>query len=246
MPKSKTQAKHIEESEYDLSFSEEEKQSGTEDQFHSESEGYDHEEEKQSGTEDQDHSESEGSEHEEEQAVSSPKSKTKSKLTSHDIIDKLEENRAQLGDILNDFKEETVKYRTIEKEYLSSKTKLEKEQQVLLKKLGNTVSTKSKPTKNRDPSTIGGFNKKTHVPTCLRSYLELDDDSMMSRPDVVGLLKTKFEEEGFVDSKSKEIRLSNKLLKKFGHQKGYVFKGNRYQSFLKIIYDNYKKEVLSV
>lgn len=235
MPKSKTQAKHIEESEDDLSFSESE-----EEQVHSSQEQSDHEE---SDHEESDHEESDN---EEEQAASSSKSKTKTKLTSHDIIDKLEEIRSQLVELLDDFKEETTKYRAIEREYLSSKSKLEKEQQALLKKLGKTVSTKSKPTKKRDPSTIGGFNKKTPVPTCLRSYLDLEDDVMMSRPEVVGLLKTKFEEEGFVDSESKEIRLSNKLLKKFGHQKGYVFKGNRYQSFLKVIYDNYKKEVVSV
>ena len=159
----------------------------------------------------------------------------------------IEEVQNNLTEITQEFKEKTTKFKVVEKEYLSNRKELEKKQQALLKKLGKTVCARTKNLKKRDPSTIGGFNKKTQVPTCLSKYLELDEDTqLLSRPEVVALLKNKFEQEGYVDNDTKEIKIPNKLLKKFGHQKGYVFKGNRYQSFLKVIYDNFKKETVNV
>ena len=194
-----------------------------------------------------------GSESEQEEVEPEPepkeqkKSQAKVKLTSHDIIEELEDIHNELSKLSSTFKEETTKFNKLEKEYISKRKELEKLQQSFLKKLSKTVSSRSKPTKKRDPNTIGGFNKKTQVPTCLCTYLELDKDSqMLSRPEVVAILKTKFEEAGYVNSETKEIKVPNKLLKKFGHKKGYVFKGNRYQSFLKVIYDNFKKECVSV
>lgn len=226
MPKSKSQAKYIEEvSEDELSFSESEEGEQQDTQL--------------------DHNSSEESDDEQEQ-VQETSSKKKSKLTSHEIISQLDTIQQSLSNLSSEFKKKTVEFKAVEKQYMTEKTKLEKEQQTLFKKLGKTVSTKSKTVKKRDPTTIGGFNKKSQVPPCLCTYLDIDSDTKLSRPEVVGLLKTKFEEEGFVDNETKEIRVSNKVLKKFGIQKNYVFKGNRYQSFLKLIYDEFKEKPLSV
>ena len=238
MPKSKTISKNtVAASEDELSFSEsEEEHLDTMPHEESDHEGSDHEESNH---------ENSGDESEEEVPEQSTKSKTK--VTSHDIISMLEEVQNELSDLALEFKEKTTKFKVVEKEYLSNRKELEKRQQTLLKKLGKSVSSRTKSVKKRDPNTIGGFNKKTQVPTCICTYLDLEgDNQILSRPEVVALLKARFEEEGYVDSDTKEIKIPNKLLKKFGLPKGYVFKGNRYQSFLKVIYDDFKKQTVSV
>ena len=235
MPKSKTISNSkntVSASEDELSISE------------SEEEHHDTMHHEESGHEESDHEES-GNESEEE--VTEQVTKSKTKITSHDIISMLEEIHNDLTELALEFKDNTTKFKVVEKEYNSNRRELEKRQQTLLKKLGKSVSSRTKTTKKRDPSTIGGFNKKTKVPTCICTYLSLEgDNQILSRPEVVALLKTRFEEEGYVDSDTKEIKIPNKLLKKFGLPKGYVFKGNRYQSFLKVIYDDFKKQPVSV
>ena len=173
--------------------------------------------------------------------------KSNNKVSSHDIISSLDEIHNELLELSQEFKEKTTTFKNIEKVYLLARKDLEKQQQALLKKLGKTINTRSKVSKKRDPSTIGGFNKKTQVPTCICNYLKLDEDNqILSRPEVVALLKTSFEEKKYVNSETKEIIIPNKQLKKFGLPTGYVFKGNRYQSFLKVIYDDFKKQSVSI
>ena len=233
MPKSKTISKNtVSASEDELSLSE------------SEEEHLNTMPHEESDHEVSDHKNS-GDESEEEVPEQSTKSNTK--VTSHDIISMLEDVQNELSDLALEFKEKTTQFKVVEKEYLSNRRELEKRQQTLLKKLGKSVSSRTKSAKKRDPNTIGGFNKKTQVPTCICTYLDLEgDNQILSRPEVVALLKARFEEEGYVDSDTKEIKIPNKLLKKFDLPKGYVFKGNRYQSFLKVIYDDFKKQTVSV
>lgn len=237
MPKTKTIPKNtVSDSEDDLSFSESEEE-------HIDTMGHEESDHENSGSESEHEKSVDGSD--EEAPEQSTKSKTK--MTSHDIISMLEEVHNNISDLALEFKDKNTQFKLVEKEYLSNRRELEKRQQTLLKKLGKSVSNRAKSVKKRDPSTIGGFNKKTQVPTCICTYLNLEgDNQILSRPEVVALLKTKFETEGYVDSESKEIRIPNKLLKRFGLHKGYVFKGNRYQSFLKVIYDNFKQQTVNV
>ena len=238
MPKSKTISKNnVSASEDELSFSESEEEHN--DTMHHEESNHE-----ESDHEESDHEES-GNESEED--VTEQVTNSNTKVTSHDIISMLEKVQNDLTDLALEFKDKTTKFKAVEKEYILNRRELEKRQQTLLKKLGKSVSSRTKTAKKRDPSTIGGFNKKTQVPICICTYLSLEgDNQILSRPEVVALLKAKFEEEGYVDSNTKEINIPNKLLKKFSLPKGYVFKGNRYQSFLKVIYDNFKKETVSV
>lgn len=239
MPKSKANSKsHVSESEDNLSFSESENEHHDTVQTHN----VDNSESSNTESDNEDVIHEAVNESENEEKVT----KSKGKVTTHDIINMLEKVHNQLNELGSEFKEKTQVFKNLEKEYLNTKKELDKRQQILLKRLGRTISVRTKSAKKRDPNTIGGFNKRTQVPTSICSYLNLDEDSqILSRPEVVALLKTKFEEEGHVDSETKEIKIPNKQLKKFGIPKNYVFKGNRYQSFLKLIYDNFKGQTMN-
>jgi hypothetical protein len=119
--------------------------------------------------------------------------------------------------------------------------KLFKEQTHIINKLAKSSGKQRQDNPNKEPS---GINKPNVVPKCIREYLSLGDDELKSRPELVKLLKEKFEEKGFINSETKLITLDKATLKKFGLPKDYEpFKGNKYASFLKVLYDNEKETV---
>lgn len=169
-----------------------------------------------------------------------PVSETHTKAPSNgpEIMSMLDNINKQMTLLEEEYKEKHDAFKKYESEYNKQKKALIQKQESNLKRITKYIKAPSKP---RAPGTVGGFNKPTPVPKVLCKYLELESDVLKSRPEVIQLLREKFDKEGYVDSKTKEIKLPNKLLSKFGHKNNYVFKGNRYTSFVKPIYDSEKE-----
>jgi hypothetical protein len=241
MPKSKVSKKNvISDEEIELSDSEAEETvelSGAEESGAEESGA------EESGAEESGAEESEVEEESDEEGDEVKETQTVSKTSNSNsaLIEALDNVNNSIEKLDLEFKLKFDKFKKYESTYNKTRKGLIRKQESAMKKISKQLmNVKARKKVNRDPSTIGGFNKVAPVPKVFQEYLGLEKSVEMTRPQVVQLLKAKFEEAGYVDSETKEIRVSNKVLKKFGFPKDYVFKGNRYQSFLKVVYDNEK------
>ena len=94
-----------------------------------------------------------------------------------------------------------------------------------------------KTRKHTENTGKSGFNKPSPVPQAFRSYLDLDDDVEMTRPQLVKALNLKFTEDGFKNEG--QVCLSNKKVAKiFGVSKDHTFHAKDFHKFIKPYYPN--------
>lgn len=91
---------------------------------------------------------------------------------------------------------------------------------------------KRKHTENTGKS---GFNKPTPVPKPFIKYLELEDETEMTRPQLVKQLNAKFTEDGF-KNESEICFSSKKIAKIFSVEKDYTFHAKDFHKFLATYY----------
>ena len=85
------------------------------------------------------------------------------------------------------------------------------------------------------------------VPLKLRKYLGIDDDALLTRPQVYSKLNTKLKEQGFKnpDNGKETIISKTKDAKALGVPKGFTFTIQEGQTFLKKFYDEEKEQIAS-
>lgn len=156
-------------------------------------------------------------------------------LTSIDIrneINLLRENINKLDleqdDLINEIFDKTKKIK-------SEKKKLNRSISNLDKKLTNIIEKEklqaTKEKRKRKGPNNGGFNKKSQVPKTLRVYLNLEEDKLTTRPELIHLFNEKIKKDGFRDGK-KIILKNKKVAKLFGKKKNYVIEFSKLQTFI--------------
>ena len=88
-----------------------------------------------------------------------------------------------------------------------------------------------KPRKKTENSGKSGFNKPSPVPEKLRKYLDLEEGTELTRPQILKMLNAKFQADGFKEDGCTVIS-SSKAAKKLGVSKGHTIKSNEYHKFI--------------
>lgn len=172
----------------------------------------------------------------------------KKTLTSVDILETyntLKEDYEELVSSFRDKEKQLEKQLEHEKkDFLSDEKKMLKELNSLLKKLTKKLPGEVGKRKKKAGNKNGGFNKEIPVPKKLCKYLELDEDTLMSRPKVTKLLNAKFKEAGFkmTDGSKKTVISDGKVAKKLGCKKNFEIEWNKFQSFLATFYNEEKQK----
>jgi len=94
-----------------------------------------------------------------------------------------------------------------------------------------------KPRKHTENTGKSGFNKPTIVPKPFRKYLDLEDDTEMTRPQLVKVLNLKFQEDGFKENGHVCIS-DKKVAKMLGINKDHTFQAKDYHKFIATIYNS--------
>lgn len=167
----------------------------------------------------------------------------KKKVVSMDNFTSLVELFTNLQELDSSFSDIEKEFEKTRRDYVSDRKRVVKEMQQLFKKLNKSLPTElNKKKTKRSGGNSGGFTKKLPVPEKLRAYLELDDDVEMTRPQVMSMLNTKFNEAGFRDGKVVTIS-SSKVAKALGCKKNHTIEFAQFQTFLKKFYDEEKSHV---
>jgi hypothetical protein len=197
------------------------KESKSKESENEESEDSENEESENEDSENEESEESEKSENEE-------KDKSKKSVKEKKVRKTKEENINELTQLIVDFKKNESEYKLIQENF----HKNEKARSEIGKQLSRIVSLLQKS--KREGNNTSGF-KETPVPPKLIKYLSLDNDVLMSRPKLGGLLYQKFKSENLTNGQN--ITLDKNTAKIFGKEKDYEFNFKQIQTFLKEIYD---------
>jgi len=100
----------------------------------------------------------------------------------------------------------------------------------------SSTKKKRKATENTGKS---GFNKPTPVPSAFVKYLDLEEETEMTRPQLVKLLNQKFTEDGFKNDGDVCIS-SKKVAKMIGVEKDHTFHAKDYHKFIATFYNSAK------
>ena len=178
--------------------------------------------------------------------ASTPKNDVKHKLTAEDLLSEVtllqETIDTETTQHLNDVKEHDSKQR----QYYTELKRNQKKMSSYLEKLPKLLAKELKCKKKRKTNTggkKGGILKEAVVPLKLRKYLEIDEDTLLNRPQLFSLLNNKFKEQGFKDPDNGKITIISKTkdAKALGVSKGYTFNIQQGQTFLKRFYDEEKQ-----
>lgn len=124
------------------------------------------------------------------------------------------------------------------KDFYKTFNKFVKSQEVFMSKIikmHNKSGTKKKR-KNTENTGKSGFNKPAKLPKAFSKYLNLDEDTEMTRPQLVKQLNKKFMDDGF--KKDREICISNKKISKIlGVDKDHKFHAKDYHKFIASYYN---------
>jgi hypothetical protein len=186
-----------------------------------------------------------GSGSEEETNQSEDKKKQK-KLTAHELYNEISQRFSIVVKADEAFVEKEKEFEREQKEFNSSRKKIMREIDGLLKRFEKAftseVGKKKKPRKTENAGK-GGFNKQTDVPELLRKYIGLDEDDKKSRPEVTKLLNEKFKEAGLMktkkDDNDKEIKvivLDKATAKKLKRSDGDEIRNKDIQTFIAQFY----------
>lgn len=139
----------------------------------------------------------------------------------------------------NEFKTEIDKASM--KDFYKIFNKFLKSQEVFMNKLVKVhhKSSTKKKRKNTENTGKSGFNKPTKIPKEFSKYLDLDEDTELTRPQLVKQLNKKFTEDNFKNDG--EICISSKKISKiFGVDKDHTFYAKDYHKFIASYYNKEK------
>ena len=169
--------------------------------------------------------------HDETPIVEKPKEK-KQKLTFEEYV---EQHQLEFDKFKTYFDEVSMK------DFNKGFNKFFKAQEVFMSKLVK-IHQKSSTRKKRIPTANtgkSGFNKPSPVPKAFLKYLSLEDDTEMTRPQLVKMLNKKFIDDGF--KKESQVCISDKkVAKMFDVEKNYNFHAKDYHKFIATYYNNAK------
>ena len=136
----------------------------------------------------------------------------------------------------NKFKSELEKANV--KDFYKYFTKFVKNEEAFIGKLVKLHEKTGRKTKRKHTENTGksGFNKPSPVPSAFLKYLDLDEDTEMTRPQLVKLLNVKFTNDGLKNDG--EICFSNKkIAKMFSVDKDHTFHAKDYHKFIASYYN---------
>ena len=169
----------------------------------------------------------------------------KAKQTCVELFEEFTNTITALETLDSAFFEKEKQFEKDKKEYYSQRKSIIKTQEQELKKFSKSFKhdiarvTKTRKTGN---SGKGGFNKPIPVPKTLRIYLGIDEDTLMTRPQVTKLLNEKFKVEGFrSEENAKTLVISNKKAAKIlGCELNHKIAFNEFQGFIAKFYNDEK------
>jgi len=182
----------------------------------------------------------------EEETTQTEDKKKQKKLTAHELYNEISQRFTIIVKADETFVEKEKEFEREQKEFNSSRKKIMREIDGLLKRFEKAftseVGKKKKPRKTENAGK-GGFNKQTDVPELLRKYIGIDDDDKKSRPEVTKLLNAKFSEAGLMktkkDDNNKEIKviiLDKATAKKLKRSEGDEIRNKDIQTFIAQFY----------
>lgn len=139
----------------------------------------------------------------------------------------------------NDFKSEMDEISM--KDFYKTFNKFVKSQEVFMSKIikMQKKSGTKKKRKNAENTGKSGFNKPTKLPKAFSKYLDIDEDTEMTRPQLVKQLNKKFAEDGFKNDG--EICISSKKISKIlDVDKDHTFHAKDYHKFIASYYNKEK------
>jgi len=172
----------------------------------------------------------------------------KSKQSSIELFEEYSKTITAIESLDSAFYEKEKLFEKEKKEYYAQKKILIKlhdhELNKFSKSFKHDIIRASKPRKTGN-SGKGGFNKEIIVPKKLRTYLELADDKLMSRPQITKLLNEKFKAEGFrSEENAKVLIISNKKSAKIlGCPVNHTIAFNEFQGFIAKFYNDEKQAI---
>jgi hypothetical protein len=161
----------------------------------------------------------------------SPKEITTEKKTKLSFEDFVAQHMAEFEKFKTEFDGVPMKdfYKTFSKFLKSQESFMGR-----LVKLHQKSGTKKKR-KHTENTGKSGFNKPTPVPEPFIKYLELEDETEMTRPQLVKLLNAKFSKDGY-KNESEICFSSKKIAKIFGVDKDHTFHAKDFHKFLATYY----------
>ena len=172
----------------------------------------------------------------------------KVKLDINEIFEELEALRLNQRHQFLAYMEKKKEFDKYEKEFYLSNSRACKEIDNSEKKFKKSLkieSNKHIKVRKTGNSGQGGFNKLIIVPSRIREYLNITEDTLLSRPQVTKRLNAKFIEDKFRDGKT--ITITNKKVAKIlGCEHNLVIPFDRFQTFIKGFYENEKSNNVEV
>lgn len=120
----------------------------------------------------------------------------KKKLTTPELLSELINLIESYENINESFNEKFKQFESDKKEHDSAEKKIMRNINNVIARINKVVVhdySKKKP-RNTTNAGKGGFNKPLPVPEILRKFIGINDDELMSRPQVTKLLNQKFQE----------------------------------------------------
>jgi hypothetical protein len=195
------------------------------------------------------------SESDNEEADTDTEKKKIKKLNSEELFNDIVTRFTTLESSDNDFNEKEKAFEKEHKEYQSSRKKSMRELSTIIKRFEKIFKhdmSKKKPRKT-EYAGKGGFNKQVEVPELLRTFIGIDKEELMSRPQVTKLLNQKFTELNLMKTKKDEesgketkvIILDKATAKKLKRKDGDEIRNRDIQTFIAHFYKE-GSEVLHV
>lgn len=177
------------------------------------------------------HEDSHGESHEESHGESQVETTTPDKKKKLSFEDYVNDHMVEFNKFKSELEQASMK------DFYKSFTKFVKTQETFMGRLVKLHEKSGRKTKRKHTENTGksGFNKPTPVPSAFLKYLDLEDETEMTRPQLVKLLNVKFTEDGFKNDG--EVCLnSKKVAKMFGVDKDYTFHAKDYHKFIATYY----------
>ncbi len=136
----------------------------------------------------------------------------KKKLTTPELISELISLFESYEHINETFNNKFKQFEADKKEHDSSEKKIMRNINSVISRINKVIvheHAKKKP-RNTTNAGKGGFNKPVPVPEVLRKFIGINEDELMSRPQVTKLLNQKFQE---LDLMKKEKDDNDKIIK---------------------------------
>ncbi len=178
----------------------------------------------------------------------------KKKLTTPELVTELMTLIESYESINESFNEKFKQFETEKKEHDSAEKKIMRNINNVIGRINKIIvheHSKKKP-RNTTNAGKGGFNKPLPVPEILRKFIGINDDELMSRPQVTKLLNQKFQELELMkkekddnDKIIKVIILDKATAKKLNRTNGDKIRTKDIQTFISQFYHEEKAKVAS-